>query len=695
MALRDFFRRLLGVKEKAGPAESFGQLFLTGADQFLPTGVLNQPYAQHSVVHAAVSAIATNISSVPLEFFPVSDAKHETPIKESLPGTLIAAHGGGQGLYGTQVVEATMIFLELTGNAFWLLDGFAKRAPYTGPLYPTTLEILSPRCIRPKYDLDGNIVAYEYRETKSVYNFPPEKIVHFKYFNPYDEFWGLGTLQAAIVEVSGDYKATIWNERFFENSAIPNGILSPKVGQILQPDAVDRLREQFENRHRGLPNRGRLGVTSAAFDYLDIGLSQKEMDFLEGRAFSREQILMIFKVPPIAAGILRDANYNVAIEQRSQLWHNNLLPKMAYLESVIRARLCADFGIPEAPYFKVETVRPLIEDQAKIHEMAYKLWQMGVDFKQINARLGLGYDTKNRPALEVGWLPFSLVNADEQAQRPIAEQPTGTPAAPPQQQGFKISLVKDTRQNPDATELARTILWKTLLTRVHTQENLFEKRVRDHMRDLQRQVIARLHRGKAEEPAHIVLDEVMFDLEDAKKDSTRRTTQMYTSAVEEGAKSFLEAANISIDFDLLTQPAKDFLLKKRMEIGDIIDTPLYDQVRGALVNGMNEGASVDRIAEMVLEVFDVNRSRARRIARTEIAQAFNFGRYAAMDAAGVEKIEWLSARDDRVRDSHEEVDGDVITLGDQFKNGLRYPSDPEGPAEEVVNCRCTSLPAEA
>jgi uncharacterized protein with gpF-like domain len=55
-------------------------------------------------------------------------------------------------------------------------------------------------------------------------------------------------------------------------------------------------------------------------------------------------------------------------------------------------------------------------------------------------------------------------------------------------------------------------------------------------------------------------------------------------------------------------------------------------------------------------------------------------------------MEWLTARDDRVRDSHQELDGEVAAVGDRFSNGLLYPLDPAGPPEEIVNCRCVALP---
>ena len=47
--------------------------------------------------------------------------------------------------------------------------------------------------------------------------------------------------------------------------------------------------------------------------------------------------------------------------------------------------------------------------------------------------------------------------------------------------------------------------------------------------------------------------------------------------------------------------------------------------------------------------------------------------------------------DKKTRTSHAHVDGEIRELEEKFSNGLLYPSDPKGKAEEVINCRCALL----
>ena len=78
--------------------------------------------------------------------------------------------------------------------------------------------------------------------------------------------------------------------------------------------------------------------------------------------------------------------------------------------------------------------------------------------------------------------------------------------------------------------------------------------------------------------------------------------------------------------------------------------------------------------------------------KTEVNSAVSFGRQQQMIEDEVEKHEWVSSRDGAVRDSHANLDGKVVTVGKEFGYGLEYPGDPSAGVEQIVNCRCTTLP---
>jgi uncharacterized protein with gpF-like domain len=109
----------------------------------------------------------------------------------------------------------------------------------------------------------------------------------------------------------------------------------------------------------------------------------------------------------------------------------------------------------------------------------------------------------------------------------------------------------------------------------------------------------------------------------------------------------------------------------------------------AYVDGLGESETANRILEVIPSISE---SRARIIARTETHGAANYGSLQATLATGLlMDKEWLSAADERTRDTHVEANGQVVGIDGNFEVGgafMAYPGDPSGPAEEVIGCRC-------
>jgi HK97 family phage portal protein len=123
----------------------------------------------------------------------------------------------------------------------------------------------------------------------------------------------------------------------------------------------------------------------------------------------------------------------------------------------------------------------------------------------------------------------------------------------------------------------------------------------------------------------------------------------------------------------------------------------------AVNEGLEQGLAFDEIVENVegnlKNVYkEADRSSARKIARTEIGRSFTATRFEAFKEAGVSRIQWLSSRDEVVRDDHEhlDMDGITVTLGESFlvNQTLRYPKDPLAPASQTINCRCEVISAD-
>jgi hypothetical protein len=134
---------------------------------------------------------------------------------------------------------------------------------------------------------------------------------------------------------------------------------------------------------------------------------------------------------------------------------------------------------------------------------------------------------------------------------------------------------------------------------------------------------------------------------------------------------------------------------------------VFSHVRAATMKATTEGWSAPDLALKVEEILGEHgqeswRGRAMTIARTEALSAYNGGKFASFvafaDSTGGqwEKV-WLATHDHRTRFTHTgRGGGDLqrVPLLDRFVIGgapLLYPGDPEGPAGEIINCRCSML----
>lgn len=119
-------------------------------------------------------------------------------------------------------------------------------------------------------------------------------------------------------------------------------------------------------------------------------------------------------------------------------------------------------------------------------------------------------------------------------------------------------------------------------------------------------------------------------------------------------------------------------------------------VNSAVTQAVLQGQTIPQLAASLAGIAAMDQRAAMRSARTTMTSAHSLGKLKGYERAAdmgidVEK-QWLAALDSRTRGSHRHLDGEVVKLDAEFSNGLKYPGDPDGPASEVYNCRCTLVP---
>jgi hypothetical protein len=131
---------------------------------------------------------------------------------------------------------------------------------------------------------------------------------------------------------------------------------------------------------------------------------------------------------------------------------------------------------------------------------------------------------------------------------------------------------------------------------------------------------------------------------------------------------------------------------------------VFDLIAHEVQFGVGLGEGVAPLAKRVDRVLSTTASerwpnRATVVARTEAIGALNAGRSDAFQAFTEETDQpmqklWLATEDSRTRPTHRAADGQRVPVAGTFEVGgfhLAFPGDPTGPAQEVIQCRCTML----
>ncbi len=249
-------------------------------------------------VYSCVNAIAEDVSTIDLHLQRLT-SDGWADISEHLALSTLA--DVNPFMSSSDLLIATQSFLELEGNAFWYLPrGSVTRKP-------AEIWLLDPTRTYVVKSATDFIGGYVYKNEKGEdVPFKREEIIHFKRFNPQNKYRGMGTVQAAAMAIDIDTYSATWNRNFFFNSAMPSATL--ETAGTLTTEQYNRVKAEWDSRYKGVDNAHKLAILQGGLHFNPISLSQKDMEFLEQRKMSRDEILGIFRVPKTILGITDDVN---------------------------------------------------------------------------------------------------------------------------------------------------------------------------------------------------------------------------------------------------------------------------------------------------------------------------------------------------------------------------------------------------
>jgi hypothetical protein len=482
------------------------------------------------------------------------------------------------------------------------------------------------------------------------------------------------------------------------------------TGVIVTTDNVldDQQREQIM---AALKERKRKAGTADRPLFLTGGakvekptLSSADMQYLENRKFSRQELCAIWGVPQEVIGFTEDANRSVGESARLNFIENTCAPHGERLEASFTPLLRA-FGSDLYAYFDFDSLPICQAARLTRVNTGTALFAMSVPWNDVNRVLDLGFP--EYPWGNQGYLPFSL----QPVGTAVAAEPSavsGQPSAPPDGASASLRAALDalTRVAPPKFATVANLNPHTCAGSAEYSASISGS-VKSKVGKLGRFFLGQRARVLA------ALDKVNLDLRGdvrAWSASTKAIGDIFDKASEDDLllKAMKPALLADLEFGGAQLFAEfglgDFKLPPMEAITHLrtfgtrmqaVNATTGTSLNETLIEGLTNGDTFDQLKDRVRAIFnEATDSRAETIALTETNTAVNAGRFTGLQESGIELKGWLSANIENSRPSHQQAGKDYadgIPVDQPFMVGgeaMKCPGDPEASPGNTINCRC-------
>jgi HK97 family phage portal protein len=375
---------------------------------------------QHVSVYASVRVLSEAIGSLTLRTYRrLANGRAEATDD---PIWRLLALTPNDEMSAAVLIENAVGCLALTGNAY--IEILRDKSNQPVQLYP--LHPLKTEPVR----LPTGTLAYRTRsglgegETRII---NAGDCLHFRLFS-LDGLVGLSPIKQARQTIGWSVASLKQSARFFGTGSKPPGILTP-VGPVDEQDLVN-MRKAWELANGG-ENSGRTAVLPSDWKYTQLGISNKDSQWLEAMQFSRTDIAGLFRVPPHMIGDTSRLSNNNVQSQNLSFVIDTLQPYLVKIEQEIAVKL---LGANDSRFVQFDVSSRLRGDFLTTLQGFAVGRQWGI-FTPNNCLEQLGMNPLPGAEGNLTWAPVNMQDATRLlATESIQDQPIDDDNQPPESQ---------------------------------------------------------------------------------------------------------------------------------------------------------------------------------------------------------------------------------------------------------------------
>ena len=204
---------------------------------------------------------------------------------------------------------------------------------------PVALHPLHPKRVDPQRDTRSNLVYMVRSETGEEVAIPMRQMFHVQ--GPTrDGIVGRSVIAHARDSIGVGIAADQYAGSFFGNGAIPGLVIKQgNESPDLSKEGADNLLASFEQRHRGSRRFGKPAYLERGFSIEQLGIPQKDAQFIETRKFTVTEIARWFRVPPHKIADMEKATFSNIESQERNFANDAIIPWTTRLEQEANTKL--------------------------------------------------------------------------------------------------------------------------------------------------------------------------------------------------------------------------------------------------------------------------------------------------------------------------------------------------------------------
>jgi HK97 family phage portal protein len=298
-------------------------------------------YGRNELVYACIAEKAQSLPQSVLRVWPAGTSGGE-PLEGHRLRQLIAQPNPVTNEF--EFFELSVTYLDLAGNCYWLIQRGRDGLPaQLWPLRPDLVRVLpsrtDPTVWRYGYILDPTAVARG--QPAEVVPVPSGDMIHIKYPNPLDQYFGQAPLRPASKATTLDNAATDFVDSLLRNDGVPRTVVTTQ--QEIDQQVADKLRALWRQAVR----RNEPAFLQQGMEIHTLGLNLRDLEFPDLRTISESRICMALGVPPILVGAkvgLDRSTFSNYGEARVSFWEETIMPLQRRFLEPVRTSLLPEFS---------------------------------------------------------------------------------------------------------------------------------------------------------------------------------------------------------------------------------------------------------------------------------------------------------------------------------------------------------------